>query len=91
MSKKSGSRLRREREAAHLTQNQLAGLADVNQGSISKLERGHLLSPTFDTLYRLAWALQKVGRKVTPEDLQPGRQPMLIKGLRTLRKYQRSA
>ena len=79
-------RLRRERKAARLTQTQLAKRAKVPQGSISKMERGELLAPSFETLDRLAKALQRCGRRVDVAQLQPKRQPALIKGFRAERK-----
>ena len=79
-------RLRKERQAAKLSQTALGRLAGVPQSSISKLERGELLAPTFDTLDRLATALQKRGRNVVAKQLQPKRQPVLVKGFRSLRK-----
>lgn len=84
-------RLRKERNAAGLTQAQLGKKARVTQGAISKLEKGRALKPTFETLDRLAKALQKSGRRVTAADLQPRRQPMLIKGARSLRKIRATA
>ena len=84
-------KLRKERERAGLSQWQLSGLSGVNQATISKLENGVLLAPTFETLYKLAWALKKVGRKVEPIDLQPRKQMSLIKGARALTKRKRSA
>jgi transcriptional regulator with XRE-family HTH domain len=79
-------RLRKERKRARLTQTALAKLAKVPQGSISKLERGELLAPSFETLDRLARALQRRGRLVSAAQLQPKRQPVLIKGYRNERK-----
>lgn len=79
-------RLRKERKAARLTQAELAKRAKVPQGSISKMERGELFAPTFETLDRLAKALQRCGRRVDVSQLQPRRQPALIKGYRSERK-----
>ena len=84
-------RLRKERNRAGLTQGQLAGLSGVAQATISKLEGGTLLSPSYETLHKLAWALKKVGRKVEPGDLQPRKQLALIKGARALHKDKRTA
>ena len=64
-------RLKREREAAKLTQTELAKLSRVSQSSISKIERGVLLMPSFDTLDRLTRALQRCGRRVDIRQLQP--------------------
>lgn len=86
------TRLKRERtKKPSLTQMDLARLADVGQPTISKLERGILLDPTFETLNKLAWALKKCGRKVDAADLQPRRQPILIKGVFAERKRKRTA
>jgi transcriptional regulator with XRE-family HTH domain len=84
-------RLRKERKAARLTQVQLAKMSKVPQGSISKMERGELLKPSFETLERLAKALQRCGRRVNESQLQPRRQPNLIKGFRALPKHRASA
>ena len=74
------SRLERERRAAKLTQAELAGLAKVPQGTISKIEGGKLLRPSFTVLDKLAQTLYRMGRRVQPADLQPRPQPLLIKG-----------
>ena len=79
-------RLRKERKAAKLTQTELARRAKVDQGLISRLERGEVLRPGFDTLNRIAVVLQKCGRRVTEAQLQPRLQPLLIKGARTARR-----
>jgi hypothetical protein len=47
------------------------------------MERGEMLSPTFETLDRLARALQRCGRRVDVAALQPRRQPNLIQGFRS--------
>jgi transcriptional regulator with XRE-family HTH domain len=78
--------LRQERKAAKLSQHGLARLSTVNQGLISRLESGELLNPTIGTLDKLASALQRLGRKISPMDLVPRRQPVLIKGARSLRR-----
>jgi len=44
------------REAAHLTQRQLAEACGIHQSEISRIERGQI-SPTLDTLARLTAAL----------------------------------
>lgn len=62
---------------------QLSKLSRVKQSTISKLEGVAKVRPSFETLSRLAWALNKSGRDVRPEDLAP-RQPLLIKGARAL-------
>jgi transcriptional regulator with XRE-family HTH domain len=84
-------RLRRERKAAKLTQTELSRRSKVPQGTISKLERGVILLPSFETLNRLAVTLQKCGRRVTEVQLQPRRQPLLIKGARAERPSKRVA
>ena len=68
------TRLERERKAAQLTQTQLARLAKVNQGTVSKLENQQMPRPGLDVLASLAWALDKCGRRVDATDLQPKRQ-----------------
>jgi hypothetical protein len=55
------------------------------------MERGEILSPTFETLNRLSVVLQKCGRRVTEAQLQPRRQPLLIKGARAERPSRRVA
>ncbi|WP_298956012.1 helix-turn-helix transcriptional regulator [uncultured Methylobacterium sp.] len=47
-----GSRVRRAREAAGLTQEAMAGLTDRSKEAISNIERGVNL-PTIDTLQRI--------------------------------------
>jgi transcriptional regulator with XRE-family HTH domain len=86
-------RLRKERKAVRpkLTQAKLGKVAGVPQGTISKLERGEILAPTYDTLDKLAKALRRYGRSVLPGDLQPRRQPALIKGFRAEPKQRRGA
>lgn len=79
-------RLRRERKKARLTQIDLARFAGVTQGTISKLETGTLLAPSLEVLERVARALQKCGRTVSAADLQPRRQPRLVKGARVARR-----
>ena len=70
---------------------ELSRFSGVHQGTISKLENGVLLDPSFETLHKLAWALKKCGRKVDAVDLQPRRQPILVKGFKSERKRRRSA
>jgi transcriptional regulator with XRE-family HTH domain len=76
-------RLRKERKAAKLTQYELARQSKVPQGTISKMERGDILRPSFETLNRLATVLNRCGRSVTEKQLQPRPQPLLIKGARS--------
>lgn len=75
------SRLKRERKKVKLNQAQLARLSGVGQPTISRIERGHLLSGSFDTLHKLALALRLFGRKVDAQDLQPKRQHKLVRGI----------
>lgn len=75
------TRLERERRAANLTQTDLAKLADVEQATISRIEGGKLLRPSFAVLDLLARALTRLGRRVQAADLQPPRQPVLVKGV----------
>lgn len=85
-------RLRKERKAAGLTQADLSRRAKVPQGSISKMERGQLLKPSFDTLDKLAKALQRAGRPhVHAGLLQPRPQPALIKGFQSQRPLKKGA
>ena len=83
--------LKTERKKAGLTQQQLAGLARVDQGTVSRIEKGRLVSSTFKTLNKLAWALRRCGRKVSAEDLAPSGQLSLIKGNRPRRKRKPAA
>ena len=75
------TRLERERRAAKLTQTDLARLAQVNQGTVSKLENQQMPRPGLDVLASLAWALNKCGRNVDASDLQPKRQPIGVRSL----------
>ena len=52
-----GPRLRELREAAKLTQGQLAKAAGMSPGSIANLEQGFRKTPSFETLQKLASAL----------------------------------
>ena len=53
-----GPRLRFLRERAGLTQLQLAEAADVADGTISRVERGRIASPSLDFAEKLARALK---------------------------------
>lgn len=76
------TRLERERRAAKLSQTDLAKLSgEVTQATISRIEGGKLLNPSFTVLDTLARTLNRVGRRVQPGDLQPRPQPVLIKGV----------
>lgn len=84
-------RLRKERLAAGLKQQELARLAQVPQSTISSLETGHRRQrPSAETLAKLAWALNKCGRHVTVTDLLPTRQPVLVRGVRSARRRARA-
>jgi len=52
----TGSRIRRARNAAELTQARLAEKTSIDQADISKWERG-VYHPTIDSMKRLATAL----------------------------------
>lgn len=84
-------RLRKERIKAGLTQRELGRRCELTQAAISKIESGQVLDPGFDTLSRIATVLQKCGRMVLPSELQPRRQPTLLKGFRSQRKRSRVA
>lgn len=85
-------RLRKERQKAGLTQQELSRLSRVPQSTVSKLETAHArVRPSAETLARLAWALNKFGANVSVADLLPTRQPALIKGFRSERKRKRTA
>ena len=60
---KIGENLKRERERALLTQQELAELADVGYPTVSRIENDHV-EPQFRTIRKLAKALG-----VTPADL----------------------
>jgi len=78
-------RLRKERKAAKLTQAELARRSKVTQGTISRIESGDMPKPSFEVLNRLAIALQRAGRIVSEAQLQPRRQPLLVRGARCAR------
>lgn len=83
--------IRTERKKARLTQAELALFSGVRQGTISKLESGAMLDPSFEILHKIAWALKKCGRRVDAVQLQPRRQPALIKGARALPKRRKAS
>jgi transcriptional regulator with XRE-family HTH domain len=60
---KIGENLKRKRERALLTQQELAELADVGYPTVSRIENDHV-EPQFRTIRKLAKALG-----VTPADL----------------------
>lgn len=51
--------LKREREKAGLSLTALAERAGLDKASVSRLENGHQLNPTLETLYRYATAMGK--------------------------------
>jgi transcriptional regulator with XRE-family HTH domain len=57
LNKKFGNRLREAREAAQLTQEELAFRAELHRTYISLLERG-IKSPTLETLFKICEALE---------------------------------
>lgn len=61
-----GRVLREKREAAGLTQEQLAFAADVHRTYVSMLERG-IKSPTVDVLFRICDALDVQASEVIAE------------------------
>ena len=67
-----GIALRAAREEAGLTIQQLADRAHVSIPSISEIERGHRLNPTYATIKTLATALNlKVALSVHPALREP--------------------
>lgn len=75
------TRLERERRAAGLTQIELARDAQIDQSTVSKIENLKMPRPGYEVLASLAWALNRKGRKVSADALQPSRQPVLVRGL----------
>lgn len=62
--------LRELREQAKLTQDQAAALAHMDQGHISRLERGEIPNPASDTLRTLARTYSRpLGRTVTLDEI----------------------
>lgn len=57
ITKKMGLKIKIERIKRNLTQEQLAELADIDRGTISKVERG-IMSPTIATLEKIANAFK---------------------------------
>jgi transcriptional regulator with XRE-family HTH domain len=74
------SRLKRFRQKARLTQVELSQLSGVSQSAISRLESQSVTDASFSTLEDLAAALRRRGVSVEAKQLQPRRQPLLIKG-----------
>lgn len=52
------TQLEEERKAQHLTQKQLADLANISQGQLSRIENLESI-PSFETVVNLATALKK--------------------------------
>ena len=53
-----GARIRKYREDAGLTQDQVSALADITQPTLSSIERGETKEPEARTILRIAAALQ---------------------------------
>lgn len=49
-----GKNLKKLRQQKKLSQEKLARLADISYNTISKIEAGKAMNPTFETLSRLA-------------------------------------
>lgn len=62
--KRLGEKIKKLRKAQHLTQEQLAELANVDPKTVIELEAGKRANPTLQTLNKLARAL-----KTSPEEL----------------------
>ncbi len=60
-----GQRLRRLRETAGLTQEQLAGRAQVAVSTLRKIESGRVIEPGYFTMLSLAGALGVDLRELT--------------------------
>lgn len=74
------TRLKRERKKARLSQTELALLSGVSQSFISRLETNSVNDAAFSILEDLATVLKRRGASVEAKQLQPRRQPLLIKG-----------
>lgn len=57
INKKIGLRVKIERIKRNLSQEKLAEIADIDRGTLSKIERG-VISPTIATLYKLSIAFK---------------------------------
>lgn len=77
-----GVNLRRARERAEMTQEELGQLAGVEPATLSRYENGRL-APRFATLSRLAGAL-KVRPEVLVQESAPGVAPALRKDQKAL-------
>lgn len=74
------SRLKRARKKARLSQTELALLSGVSQSFISRLESQSVNDAAFSILEDLATALRRRGIQIEAKQLQPRRQPLLVKG-----------
>lgn len=74
------SKLKRARKKARLSQTELALLSGVSQSCISRLESQSVNDAAFSTLEDLAAVLRRRGVQVEAKQLQPRRQPLLVKG-----------
>lgn len=74
------SRLRRAREKAGLSQLELSRRSGVSQSAISRLESHSVHDAAFSTLEDLAAVLRRCGVSIEAKQLQPRRQPLLVKG-----------
>jgi len=72
-----GSNLRKYRSDGRLTLGQLAEISGVKIGTLSAIEHGRILNPSFDSLKRIAGALQ-IASEALWED--PEEAPQTYKG-----------
>lgn len=75
------STLKRFRKKARLSQTELGKRSGVSQSMISRLESQSVSDASFSILEDLAAALRRRGVQVEAKDLQPRRQPLLVKGV----------
>jgi len=75
-----GQRLRQAREAARLSQSELAADAGVSQGAISRLETGRGLATPLLVVLKTAVALRDAARRLGPEAL-PDETAVLVESL----------
>ena len=52
--------LKNERESQKMTLANLSDLTGIDQAALSRLENGRNTNPTFETVFRIAFALKKV-------------------------------
>lgn len=74
------NRLKRAREKAKLSQTELSLLSGVSQSFISRLESNSVNDAAYSILEDLATVLKRRGVSIEAKQLQPRRQPLLIKG-----------